>query len=127
MDVNRDIQVQLARINGYDLLGIFVWERMPDGRIGYLKKNGEWFIQDQYAQLEPALEIPRMNEETFLKNLRDSIDRWFLDKDALIANERMESIKTEKKYLIKSLHLCEKALKRAEKTTDWFMKYIESR
>ena len=117
---NSDLEIRIARRYDMDALVIFVWKRLPrTNQLAYLTANGEQKIIGAMDPMEPALELPMVDQDSILRKLRDNIDELLMDKDRLIAEERLRSMSTANDHLIKDAA-------RERKLVNWFMKHVES-
>lgn len=76
--------------------------------------------------MEPTLEVPGMSSKEFLEQLRDSIDEHLLDKDRLIAEERMNSMEMDLEYIKGTSMLLAEGIRRERKMVDWFKQLVEN-
>ena len=117
---NSDLEIRIARRFDMDALVIFVWKRLPrTNQLTYLTPTGEQKVIGAMDPMEPALELPMVDQDSILRKLRDNIDELLMDKDRLIAEERLRSMSTANDHLIKDAA-------RERKLVNWFMKHVES-
>ena len=117
---NSDLEIRIARRFDMDALVIFVWKRLPrTNQLTYLTPTGEQKVIGAMDPMEPALELPMVDQDSILRKLRDNIDELLMDKDRLIAEERLRSMSTANDHLIKDAT-------RERKLVNWFMKHVES-
>jgi len=95
----RDIQISVARLQGYDVLQMFIWWRTEDGKLEVLQADSTVKRQDYGDEMMPIVEISRTDHADFADKLRSAGNFLHQNPGRLALRENLKLVESHNKHL----------------------------